>query len=325
VVDEDAGIPDLSRRQVLGVLGAAPLAILRRPLITRRRRAVPLRIGIASRHLQWTPLEDAAAVAADIGFDAIEWNVRRGGHVDPARVERDLPRAVDVTRQAGLSVDMITTSIQDAASPHVEAILRTARDLGIRHYRGGEYFRYDYARDLWQQLQDLKPRVASLAALNEKYGTVVAYHTHSGAGNIGGNIWDLWEVIRGFEPRLIGLNYDLGHATARGGAGWIDAAHVVARHVRALAIKDVKWVQSPGGGWRIEYCPLGDGMIDVPRMLQLLGTVSFDGPVNLHYEHSDLLGTDVGTWKLPITRQRFIAIVGKDLRYLRAQIKSADA
>ena len=313
----------MSRRQALGALGAAPLAVLMRPPLTPPRRSAPLRIGIASRHLQWTPLEDAAAVAAEVGFDAIEWNVRRGGHIDPARVERDLPRAVDLTRKAGLSVDMITTSIQDAASPHAEAILRTARDLGIRYYRGGEYFRYDYTRDLWQQLQDLKPRVASLAALNEKYGTVVAYHTHSGAGNIGGNIWDLWEVIRGFEPRLIGLNYDLGHATARGGAGWIDAAHVVARHVRALAVKDVKWIRSSDGRWHIDYCPLGDGMIDVARVLQVLASVSFDGPVNLHYEHSDLLGTDLGTWKLPITRSQFITIVGKDLRYLQDQIESA--
>jgi len=36
--------------------------------------------------------------------------------------------------------------------------------------------------DPWQQLEELKPRVASLAALNDKYGTTVAYHTHSGAG-----------------------------------------------------------------------------------------------------------------------------------------------
>jgi sugar phosphate isomerase/epimerase len=264
------------------------------------------------------------ALAAQIGFDAIEWNVRRGGHVDPARVERDLPRAVEITRKAGLSVVMITTAIQDAASPHAEAILATASGLGITYYRGGEYFRYDYSGDLWRQIQELKPRVASLAALNEKYRTVVAYHTHSGAGNIGGNIWDLWEVIRGLDPRVVGLNYDLGHATARGGTGWIDAAQVVARHIRALAIKDVVWVKGPDRRWRIEYCPLGEGMIDVARLLRLLRAVDFNGPVNLHYEHSNLLGTDLGTWTLPISRGRFATIVQKDLLYLRERLAATD-
>jgi sugar phosphate isomerase/epimerase len=315
----------ISRRQALRILGATPLAAPAAKWTPPFQSSAParLQVGIASRHLQWTSLEDAAAIAAQIGFDCIEWNVRRGGHVDPARAERELPRAVEITRKAGLSVAMITTSIQDAASPHAEAILATASGLGITYYRGGEYFRYDYAGDLWRQIQDLKPRVASLAALNEKYRTVVAYHTHSGAGNIGGNIWDLWEVIRGMDPRVVGLNYDLGHATARGGTGWIDAAHVVARHIRALAIKDVVWVKGPDGRWRIDYCPLGEGMIDVARLLSLLRAVGFDGPVNLHYEHSNLLGTDLGTWRLPITRGRFAAIVQKDLVYLRERLAAA--
>jgi hypothetical protein len=75
------------------------------------------------------------------------------------------------------------------AAPLVAAILQTASGLGIRYDRGGQYFRCDYTRNLWQQLQELKPRVATLAALDEKYRTAVCYHTHSGAGNIGGNIW----------------------------------------------------------------------------------------------------------------------------------------
>jgi L-ribulose-5-phosphate 3-epimerase len=281
----------------------------------------PLKIGIVSRHLQWAPLEEAIDVSAALGFDAIEWNVRTGGHVDPARVEHELPRVVERTKKAGLAVEMITTSIQDAKSPHVEAILQTASGLGIRHYRGGQYFRYDYARDVWQQLQDLKPRVAALAELNAKYGTTVAYHTHSGAGNIGGNIWDFWEVIKDFEPRVVGLNYDIGHAAARGGSGWIDGAHLVARHITALAVKDARWAPSPKGGWRAEFVPLGDGIIDLKRTLDVLKRVNFDGPINIHYEHNELLGTDLGKWTLPMPRERFMTIVGKDLAYVRQQVR----
>ena len=55
----------------------------------------------------------------------------------------DLPRVVEATRKAGLGVTMITTSIQDAASPHAEAIIATAAGLGIKVYRGGQCFRYD--------------------------------------------------------------------------------------------------------------------------------------------------------------------------------------
>ncbi len=311
----------VSRRQLLRMLGAAPIAgavgASAAPVPPQANAGPPLPIGIVTRHLQWTTLEDAIELTKRIGFDAIEWNVRQGGHIDPARVEKELPRAVDLTRKAGLAVTMITTAIQDATSPHAEAILQTATGLGIRYYRGGQYFRYDYTRDLKQQLEDLKPRVATIAALNAKYGAVICYHTHSGAGNIGCNIWDLWEVLRGFNPQTVGLNYDIGHATARGGAGWIDAAHVVTPYIRALAVKDFAWQRGPTGEWRTEWCPLGEGMVDFPRLFTLLRAATFSGPVNIHFEHSNLLGTDLGTWKLDITREKFVEIVSRDLQFLR--------
>lgn len=307
----------LSRRDALTLLGGAAVSVA---AVTAARAQPPAgarrSIGIVSRHLQWTGLEDAIAVAKEAGFDAIEWNVRKGGHIAPERVEQELPRAVELTRQAGLAATMITTSIQDARSPFVEPILRAARAAGIRWYRGGEYFRYDYAKPLLPQLEALKPRLAELAALNRKHGTTWAYHTHSAPGMIGGGIWDVWQVIREFDPATIALNFDIGHATARNGAGWIDAASVVAPFIAALAVKDARWEKGPRG-WRAEFVPIGEGMIDLPRMAGVLDRAGFAGPINIHYEHSGLLGTDVGTWTLPITRARFVEIVRADLEAVR--------
>jgi sugar phosphate isomerase/epimerase len=306
----------ISRRTLLQLLAAAPSALA---ASARLAAAAPsrLQVGIVSRHLQWTSLEDAIALAAEAGFDAIEWNVRKGGHIEPERVERELPRAVELTRKAGLAVTMITTAIQDAHSPHAEAILRTAHDLGIRYYRGGEYFRYDYTRDLVAQLDALKPRVAGLAALNGKYGTTWAYHTHSAPGMIGGNVWDIWSVVKDFDPARIGLNYDTGHTTARGGAGWTDAAHVAHRHIACLAIKDVKWERRPDGRWASEFCAVGEGMVDFTAVFGYLASIGFAGPVNIHYEHHGLLGTDVGRWTLEMPRRTFLDIVTADLERIR--------
>ena len=90
-----------SRREVLSSLAALPLgARMFQP-------PARLQVGIVSRHLQWTTLEDAIELAHRAGYDAIEWNVRTGGHVPPDRVEEMLPRAVELTRKAGLAVPMI--------------------------------------------------------------------------------------------------------------------------------------------------------------------------------------------------------------------------
>ena len=133
---------------------------------------------------------------------------------------------------------------------------------------------------------------------------------------IGGGVWDIWSVIKDFDPGSIGLNFDIGHATARNGVGWVDAATVVAPYIAALAVKDFRWEHGPRG-WRAEFCPIGEGMIDLKRLAGVLGHSGFSGPINIHYEHSGLLGTDVGTWTLPITRERFLEIVRKDLDAVR--------
>src|SRR5205085_152050 len=94
----------------------------------QRPGASSLHVGIMSRHLQWTTPEDAIEVAKAAGYETIEWTVRSGGHIPPERAARELPRIVELTRKAGLSVPIITTAIQDASSPYAEATLAAAKD-----------------------------------------------------------------------------------------------------------------------------------------------------------------------------------------------------
>ena len=319
---------DLSRRDMLKTLALAPTAALVSPHSRDATAAAPqaqvgLKVGIVSRHLQWTSLEDAIDLAKTAGYDAIEWNVRSGAHVPPERVEQELPAAIELTRKAGLAVPMITTSIQDASSPQAEAILRTASGFGVKFYRGGQYFRYDYAKPIEPQLEALKPRIASLIALNQKYGMTWAYHTHSGLGNIGGNVWDIWSAIKGFDPAVIALNYDTAHTTIRGGNGWGDAARAAISHIRCLAIKDARWERNAEGRWVTEFVPIGEGLVDFKARFDLLKTAGFNGPVNVHFEHHGLLGTDVGTWKLAMPRAEFQAIIKQDLDRLRGAMRAA--
>src|SRR6202789_1700471 len=91
-----------------------------------------LKICIFSKHLQWASVNDAAAIARDIGFDGVDLTVRAGVHVLPDRLETDLPAAVEAVRRAGLTVPMISTEITSVQTPHVEAMLKTASQLGIR-------------------------------------------------------------------------------------------------------------------------------------------------------------------------------------------------
>src|SRR5580693_421985 len=131
----------MSRRALL--LGAATSGALHALALnpdapaTRTEGSEKLKICIFSKHFQWTNVQEAAAIARDIGFDGVDLTVRNGGHVLPERVQADLPKAVETVRKAGLEVPMITTEITSVTTPHAAEILSTASKLGIHHYRWG--------------------------------------------------------------------------------------------------------------------------------------------------------------------------------------------
>jgi len=327
-----------SRRDVLKLLGTVPVvaAASRPTAATAQATTAKARLALVSRHLQWTNVEDAVTVAAEGGCKAIAWTVRPGAHILAENVERDLPKAVELAHKAGLETPMVITALVEGKSTRAEAILSTMHGLGIRYYRAPS-FRYDYNQELEPQLEALKPRIGSLADLNAKYGTTAMYHTHSASGNVGGGVWDLWMVLRNFDRELVGLNYDLGHATIRGGSGWVETSHFAHKYVHGLSVKDFRWVKGTGnrsvGAWRAEMVPGGEGMVDFAGMLAYFKSVGFAGPVELYQEYSvtqpgaaapiNMLGTDFGKWKLEMSRAQYVVLLKRDVDFYTKALADA--
>ena len=279
-----------------------------------------LNVSVFSKHLQFLQGEDLAKAVAEIGFDGIDLSVRAGGHVEPERVAQDLPPLLKIIRAHHLEVPMITSGIEDADTPHAESVLRTISELGIHHYRWGG-FKYDPAGPAFsQQLDALKPRVAKLAALNAKYQTGAMFHTHSGINLVGAPIWDLYILLKDFDPRAVGVNYDIGHATVEGGfGGWIDSFRVLGPHLRGVAVKDFLWEKDARGNWRAEWKPIGEGMVRFPQFFQLLAKSDFNGPLQVHFEYP-LGGADSGKRSITIPKEQVLSAMKTDLEKVRSYL-----
>jgi sugar phosphate isomerase/epimerase len=271
------------------------------------------KVSVFSKHLQWLDYGPMAELAAEIGFDGVDLTVRPRGHVLPERVEQDLPRAVKAVRNAGLNVDMITTRITDPDDPLTEKVLSTASRFGIANYRMG-YIDYDDKAGVAGTLEDLKPRMAALARLNEKYSIHGAYQNHAGT-RIGGAIWDIWELVKDLDPQWIGCQFDIRHAVAEGGTSWPVRLKLLLPHVRSMVIKDFYWGQEEGK-WRIVNCPVGEGMVDFPAYFEILNQARFDGPFSMHFEY-DMPVEDMG---LTRRKQATVSLMKKDLGVLRSYL-----
>lgn len=329
----------LSRRNVLIGAGLSAAA----QITNQRGGATPaegeskLKICIFSKHLQWASVAEMARYAKELGFDGVDLTVRSGGHVLPPRVRTDLPAAVKTIRSAGLEVPMITTGIT-RADAEAAAVLETASELGIRHYRWGG-LTYKAGQSIIGQLDEMKPQVKQLAELNRKYDVCGMYHTHSGPGLVGAPIWDLFILFEGLDPRWMGTNYDIGHATVEGGyGGWIDSSQLMRNQMSGIALKDFKWMKNVqgetfhdpfdkslgiSGQWTPHWLPISEGMVNFAGFFKIIKASQFSGPVQLHFEYPGLGGAQNGNAKLTVSQDVVLDAMRRDLAAVRGLMSQA--
>ena len=309
---------NISRRALLA--GGAALTAL------RANAKEKLKVSLFSKHLHFLQGKDLATAVAQIGFDSLDITVRKGGHVEPERVREELPGLVAILRDYGVTVPMVTTDIIDPDTPHVENIVRTISELGIRNYRfmpaGG--LKYTMNQPYATQLSAYRPRMARLAELNAKYQTCAMYHTHSGRNSVGASFWDLDILMKDVDPKLVGVNYDIGHATVEGGlGGWINSFQFLKPRIRGIAVKDFVWARDATGIWQDQWQPLGDGMVHFDEFFKMVAAANFSGPLQLHFEYP-LGGANNGSKSITIPKEEVLAAMKRDLTKLRGYLNKVN-
>ena len=196
-------------------------------------------LTVYSRTLQWcrTP-QDVAKAMVDISLDHIDLTVQAApGHVDPSRVKTDLPSFVNALKSAGITTNSVTTSIVDADSANAEDVISTAAGLGIGTYVWGG-LKYDEAQPYQPQLDALKARVQKLEKLNEKYKIRGIYHPMAGAANVGSQFYDILEVLRNFDPKFVGIQYDTAVLLGVTTQSFVQHMRVGGAYIGGIALND---------------------------------------------------------------------------------------
>lgn len=261
-----AAVLSLGERSAPGAEGAAPP---RRPIV------------VFSKAFQQLNPQATADLVAEVGWDGLECPIRKGGQVLPEQVEEDLPKLVAALRQRGKQIYIATTDVREV-NPLNEKVLRALSRAGIRHFRMAHY-RYDLRQSITAQLAEIKPRFQEVAALSRELGLRAGYQNHSGSGYVGGPLWDLHWLMEGTDPQVLGVHFDIGHATVEGGSSWPVEVKLLEDRFHAVYVKDFYW-EKVNNAWRPRWGPLGEGMIS-RTFFQQLKTSAFAGPISMHFEY----------------------------------------
>lgn len=274
-------IAHASRREFLAGLAGLGAATVLTPSVMAAEAAPKRPLIVFSKAFQELNYEDTADLVAEIGWDGIECPLRRGGQILPERVDEDLPRMVEALKKRGKAIYIATTDIREA-TPQAEKVLRACAKHRIHLYRMA-YWRYEPKRSIPEQLNEIKPRLKDLVAMNKELGVCAGYQNHSGPGGyVGAPVWDLHELFKDLPAEQIGVFFDIGHATVEGGYAWQTHARLLEPRFKSVYVKDFAW-QKAGNGWTSKWCPLGQGMIS-REFFRQLSQSAFAGPIAHHLE-----------------------------------------
>lgn len=245
-----------------------------------------------AKHLQAWPMAKAAEAIRELGLDGVDLTVRGNGYLKPENVARELPEAVAVFRDAGLSVPMLTTDITSIDSANAEAVLAGAAELGIRELKLG-YWQWRETGGFRAAMDQAKADLRGLAGLCERYGVRGNLHLHSGR-YVTANPAVVWWLLEGTDPAVLGAYLDPGHMTIEGGVDvWRQGMDLLGPRANLLAVKAMVWDYEPdadapegeGGRWRNRMVPLRRGNVDWVEVWRTLDHFGFDGIVSLHAEY----------------------------------------
>lgn len=138
--------------------------------------------------------------------------------------------------------------------------------------------RFEFARALGVGIFTADPApdsFESLDALCEEFGVKIAIHNH-GPGARYDKALDTINAVKGRHP-LIGACVDTGHCI-RSGEAPHEVIEALGDRVHSLHLKDWK----AGGEEQI----VGEGDLDLPKLVRALKAIGFNGPIIMEYELS---------------------------------------
>jgi sugar phosphate isomerase/epimerase len=242
-------------------------------------------------------------IAQQIGYDGVDLTVMDGGHVDPHITNVDLVRAFESVRGAGLEVPMIATTLTSIGEPTAYPILAITGHTQVHLYRLG-FWPWGPAPNIARRLAQVHNDLTGLVAAGKQYQMTAMFPNHAG-GFVGEAVWDAQSILGDIEPQWIGYYFD--PSQTGGAANWEAALRLALPRLKAVAVQDFQWAKT-GGGWTMQMCPMGEGLVDWARFFRILAEAKFAGPLSLHMEYR---------------AQDEPGAMAKDIDFVRKQIQQA--
>jgi len=240
-----------------------------------------------TKHFRSLSINELVETIKNVGAEGADLCVRPGYYVEPENIDK-LQEVVRIFKDEGLSIPMITTPTDfvEPDNPVVEKVFSGCREAEINIIKIGYW--YMEKDGYWKTIEKIREKIEKFLKLSEKYNVKILVHNHSG-GTMGLNSSSVMNIVKGFNPKYIGVFLDPGHLSLVGEPLPM-AVDIVKDYLSAVAVKDIIRERIFINGkrkWQMRIVPLGEGFVDWETLIKLLIEMKFDGPISIHSEYSE--------------------------------------
>lgn len=220
--------------------------------------------GVSDNHRM--TLDQAARLAVDCGLSGLEFPV------DNYFQQNEMTKLREFLAQlASLKLDFFL-DLETFDNSYLATLLPVIRDFGKSHVRikmkhlgpvffGGNRFEYSHFQ---KSFMEFRSQLKAALPLLEDFQAMVLIENHQ---DISGA--ELAKLVGDISSKHVGITWDIGNSTAVADSPCSFFARCK-NYIRHVHLKDY-FIYPTADGFKLTRCPIGDGFVDMGKMIRLLG------------------------------------------------------
>ncbi|MBI1299738.1 TIM barrel protein [bacterium] len=263
------------------------------------------RISVFVKPWKGMSLAALAAHVHDLGFDAVELPVRPGFPCRPETVEDDLPQAVTILADHGVSVLNVTADLPLDDERLYAACARAGVPMNRVMFRLGE-------QNYWEAEAAARRQLDAALPLCAQYGVQIGVQNHVNKF-VAVHEMGLHHLVHEYNSQHVAIIWDAAH-NALAGMEPEPALDVVSSHLCMVNLKNGFWQRTNGpeadvAEWKVYWTSGRQGLASWPRVIAKIKQMNYTGPICLTAEYSD--------------HDRVDSFIAADVRFARSLLESA--
>jgi sugar phosphate isomerase/epimerase len=233
--------------------------------------------------------KDLARILAEAGYDGVEWRVTppkedaEMKHLNLHRIEEQAREVKGLCDELGLEIPVIGSYEEIQNTERIERLFKLAHLLGTKLVRVNTRW-YQEEPHFDVLFKETIERLQNIMPIAKEYGVKPIFELHMGTIFPGPS--DARRIIDNFTPDEIGITFDPGNMVTEGRINDRLGIQILGPYLAHVHVKNAGWFRDEDGSWKSGTCPVDDGMVDWPTVIECLKDAGYNGYLSQEDFHS---------------------------------------